>query len=449
VTAVPSGRETFASRLGMVAVMIGLAAGLGNVWRFPYMVGRFGGAAFVLFYVGTALLIGIPALMAEWSLGRHTRRGPVGAFERAGARRGREVGWILFTGMAFATAYYSNAIGWVLFHGVAEIGRLFGADLRPSRILPPASGLDLTSLGLQLMCTAFVLLACAAVLLRGLRSGIEPASRILTPLLFVSLLIILVRSVTLPGAWEGVVWMLRFDPGSLTAAGAAAAMSQMVFSLGLGGTMMVVYGSYLAESESLEGSAVWTVIGDTGAGLLAGLALFPAVFALGLEPSSGPGLLFSTLPGVFGAMPGGAVFGALFFLSLGGAAYLSGIAALEVLVAGLVDNTALTRKRATWVVSGIVFLLAIPPMLSMRIFVPWDLTFGSGFQTVGALAAALALGWVLDRSAALKQLTHGSPVRTRLLYGWVRWVIPGIILVVGVWWALTDLLGVVDATRAP
>jgi len=286
-------------------------------------------------------------------------------------------------------------------------------------------------------------LASTLIVIRGLRAGIEPASRILTPLVFVALLVLLVRSVTLPGASAGLVWMLKFDPSSLSAGAAMAALGQLVFSMALGGTFMVVYGSYLPEDTPLAHPAVWTVLGDTGAGILAGLAIFPAVFALGLEPSSGPGLLFFTLPGVFAAIPGGTAVGALFFLALGGAAYLSAVAAFEVLVAGLVDNTRLERAGAAWVVAGAVMLLAVPPMINMRIFVPWDLTFGSGFQTVGALAAAIAVGWALHRSAALKELYHISDTRTRALYLWIRWVIPGAILAVGVWWVLTDLLGVV------
>jgi NSS family neurotransmitter:Na+ symporter len=438
-------REVFASRLGLLATMIGVAVGIGNVWRFPYMVGRFGGAAFIAFYLLLVAVIGIPALMTEWSLGKYTRRGPLGAYERAGVRGGRVLGGVLFLGLAFANAYYCNAVGWVLYHGVAELAHLGGGGLEGARILPPDTGLSFEALSLQMLMTGVVILSATIVVVRGLRGGIEPASRVLTPLVFVALLVLLVRSVTLPGAGEGLAWLFRFEPGSLTAGAAIAALGQMVFSLALGGTFMVVYGSYLAEDMPLENSAVWTVIGDTGAGLLAGLAIFPAVFALGLEPSSGPGLLFFTLPGVFAEIPLGTAVGALFFLALGGAALMSAIAAFEVLVAGVVDNTALSRTRASWLVAAAVFLLAVPPMVNMGIFVPWDLTFGSGFQTFGALAAALTVGWAVDRSTALKQLAVEGTGRAGPLVFWVRYVIPGSILAVGIWWVLTDLLGVVGA----
>ncbi len=192
----------------------------------------------------------------------------------------------------------------------------------------------------------------------------------------------------------------------------------MVFSLALGGTFMVVYGSYLNDDDALGSNAVFTVLGDTGAGLLAGLAIFPAVFALGLEPRSGPGLIFATLPQVFDGMPAGHFFGLLFFAALGGAAYLSAVAAFEVLVAGLTDNTDMGRRRAARLVAGTVVLLAVPPMINLKIFIPWDLTFGTGFQTVGALAAAVTVGWALKRGEALKQLAGDSADSrsARLLY---------------------------------
>ncbi len=439
-------RETFTSRLGLVATMIGVAVGLGNVWRFPYMVGRFGGAAFVLVYLLLAVLIGIPALMAEWTLGRHTRRGSVGAFELAGLPGGRALGWIFFFAVATATGYYSNAIGWVIYHGAAEFARGVGISLNASRILPPDTGFDAVSFRLQVVSTGLVIAACGLVLRRGLRGGIQKASMVITPMLFGILLLLVVRSLTLEGAGEGLAWLLlKFEPGDITGGVAMAALGQVVFSLALGGTFMVVYGSYLDDDVDLRGNAVWTVVGDTGAGLLAGLVIFPAVFAFGLEPASGPGLIFATLPKVFASMPAGWLFGTLFFLALASAAYLSAVAALEVLVAGVTDNTGMERGRATTLVSVLVLFLALPPMINMRIFVPWDLTFGTGFQTFGALVAALTVGWSFKRSDALRQLasSEDAGLQIRLLYNWIRFVVPGAILTVGIWWFLTDVLGVV------
>jgi NSS family neurotransmitter:Na+ symporter len=416
------------------------------------MVGRFGGAAFVLLYLIFALVIGLPALMAEWTLGRHTRRGTVGAFERAGLPGGKALGWLLFFTVSAATAYYSNAIGWVVFHGLSEAARPLGLPLSGAAILPPEAGFNRSSFLIQLGCTALVVFGAVTVLLRGLRAGIERASTILTPLLFFSLLVIIVRSLTLPGAEAGLEWyILKFQLTDITPTVALAALGQVIFSLALGGTFMVVYGSYMNEEDHLGRNALWTVGGDTCAGLLAGLAIFPAVLALGLEPSSGPGLIFVTLPRVFAEIPAGWVFGALFFLALAGAAFLSAVAAFEVLIAGITDNVQTSRRRATWSVAALVFLLALPPMINMRIFIPWDLTFGSGAQTAGVLVAVLAVGWGMKRAAALKELgeeeehTVAGP-RTKLLYLWIRWVIPSAVLAVGIWWILSEALAIVTVS---
>jgi NSS family neurotransmitter:Na+ symporter len=215
---------------------------------------------------------------------------------------------------------------------------------------------------------------------------------------------------------------------------AMAALGQAIFSLSLGGTFMVIYGSYLDARTDLRATAVATAVGDTLAGLLAGLAIIPAVFALGLEPTSGPGLLFSTLPDVYAAIPAGWLFGLLFFAGLLGAAYLSGLAAHETIGAGLTDNTRLTRRQSVWLMSAVVFVLALPPSLNMRVFVPWDLTFGSGIQTLGALLAALTIGWCVQRSAALAELSsHGEQPVAPWLIHCLRFGIPAAILAVGIW----------------
>jgi len=434
-------RPRFGSRVGALLTLIGVAVGLGNIWRFPYMVGEFGGAAFVLLYVLMVAGVGVPALMAEWALGRHTRRGTVGAFEKGGLPGGRLLGWFFFFVVSAATAYYTNVVGWVLYFAGSEIAELFGRAVDSSRILPPDEGFQPGSLVRQLVMTSLVILSCVAVLLRGLRRGAERVSTIIMPAILVILLVLVVRSLTLPGAGEGLHWYLgKLDFSAIRPAVVLGALGQAVFSMSLGGTFMVVYGSYLSEDIRLGPNAALTALGDTTAGLLAGLAIFPAVFALGLEPASGPGLLFSTLPGVFGAMPGGAFFGLLFFLALAGAALLSDIAAFEVVVTGLTDNTGLSRRAAVWTMAATVLVLAVAPMLNMRIFVPWDLTFGSGMQTFGALVAVVTVGWAFRRADALRELA-GDGARGRLLYLWIRYAIPTAILAVGVWWLLTDLLG--------
>ena len=186
--------------------MIGVAVGLGAVWRFPYMVGRYGGAAFVLFYFAVVLFVGIPALMAEWTLGRYTRRGPLGAFARGGFPGGKYVGIFLVVVVFFASGYYSNAVGWVGFHALGEALSSFGVDLKAGEILPPSSGFVWKSFLLQLCMTALVIFTCGLVLVKGLRKGIEKISKVIVPALFLILIILIVRSVTLPQAKSGIIW---------------------------------------------------------------------------------------------------------------------------------------------------------------------------------------------------------------------------------------------------
>ena len=421
--------------------IVGVSIGLGHVWRFPYMVGKFGGAAFVLFYTLVSVVIGVPALMAEFALGRYTRRGPVGAFQRGGLPFGTYVGWFLFFVVTAATGYYSAVIGWVLYYAVGQVAALAHIPFDAAAILPPDHGFVLKSFLLQLLCTGIVILACALVVLKGVRKGIEVVSIIVLPAMTIVTILVMVRTLTLPGAMAGVRWyLLEFRFSDLTANVMAAAIGHAIFALSLGGTFMVVYGSYLHADESLARPAIWTVIGDTGSSLIAGLAVIPAVFSFGLQPASGPGLIFDTLPRVFAAMPAGWLFGALFFISLFGAGYLSDIGAVEVLVAGLTDNTRLTRRRSVWVMSAACFVLAIPPSINNAVFVPWDLTFGSGMQTLGSLLAVVTVAWCLNRAAALKELFGAGEKPVPLwVFNWIRFGIPVIILGVGVYWLLTQV----------
>jgi NSS family neurotransmitter:Na+ symporter len=439
-----SKRETFASFFGLVMTMIGVAVGLGAVWRFPYMVGKFGGAAFVLFYMMVVFFIGMPALMAEWTLGRYTRRGTLGAFEKGGFPGGKYVGAFLLFIVFWAAGYYSNAVGWVGFHALGELLNALGGNLNAAAILPPQEGFNLTSFLLQLMMTAFVIFTCGIVLFKGLRKGIEKVSKWIVPSLFTILIILIIRSVTLEGASEGIKWYVGgFRFKELTGSVMAAALGMAFFSMSLGGTFMVIYGSYLNKQANIPKNAVLTGIGASTAGILAGFAIFPAVFSFGLEPSSGPGLIFSTLPKTFDMMPAGWVFGLLFFLGLFGAAYLSDVAAFEVLVGGIVDNTDMERKKAIIVICAIVYVLAIPPMINFKIFVPWDLTFGSGMQALGSLLAVIAAAWCIKRSESLKELSEGRnkpfPI---FLYWWMRIVIPTAILFVGINWILESVFKV-------
>ncbi|MGB7294790.1 MAG: sodium-dependent transporter [Candidatus Aminicenantales bacterium] len=434
-------RETFSSLFGVVMTMIGAAVGLGAFWRFPYMAGRFGGAAFVLFYMLITLFIGIPALMAEWTLGRHTRRGTLGCFEKGGLPGGRWVGFLLFAVLIVACGYYANVIGWVAFYAVGQVLQAFRLKFDFAVILPPQEGFRPASFLLQLLMTAAVIFSCGIVIVRGLRKGIEKASKWIVPLVFGFLVVLILRSVTLKGAGEGIRWfILKFRWSELTPGVMAAALGMAFFCMSLGGTFMVMYGSYLDKSTRIPRNAVITGVGASIAGILAGLAIFPAVFSFGLEPGSGPGLIFMTLPKTFALMPLGWIFGILFFAGLFGIAYLSDVAAFEVLVGGVVDNTKIPRKRAVLIICATVFVLSIPPMINNRIFIPWDLAFGSGMQALGSLLAVITAVWFVKRSEALKELSAGTGKPfPRALYWWMRIAVPLAILLVGINWLLESV----------
>ncbi len=436
-----TNRETFASKFGMLMTLVGVSVGLGNVWRFPYMAGKFGGAAFVVVYVLLLFVVGIPGLIAEYNLGRFTNRGTLGAFQKAGFPGGKVVGtwfWIVTT---FAVGYYCNVIGWVLFYAVREVGVALGMAVNAAAILPPDTGFNATSFFLQLFFTGIVILSCALVLAKGLKEGVEKASKYIMPAFFALFLILIVRAVTLPGAGAGIRWYIGdFRWKELTGGSMAAAMGQVIFSLSLGGTFMVVYGSYLKKETNLVQTGIMNGIGDTIAALMAGFAIFPAVFAFNVEPSSGPGLIFFTLPKVFDSMPAGWLFAILFYIALFGAAYLSAIAAFEVMIAGIVDNTKLNRKQATWLMAGLGFLFAVPPMINFQIFGPWDLFWGSGMQTLGCVLAVIASVWVIKRSEGLKALAEGSGKQFPIwLYWWMRIAVPLAVGFVGVNWLLSEV----------
>ena len=251
------------------------------------------------------VILGIPAVMAEWTLGRHTRQGPAGAFVTAGMPGGRAIGILLFVTVYMATSYYTLVVGQVLFYALETFLGGAAGDAPAEFFATHLTGIT----GWNLSVTAVTFLAMAGVLYMGVRGGIESVSRIVVPVVFVSLLVVILRSVTLPGASEGIRFFLLPDLAKVNAQTVLAALGQVFFSLSLGGTFFLLYGSYLREDEDIPRMAVMTAIGDLGAALLGGLAILPAVFAMGLAPTSGPSLLFITLPGVFAAMPGGLLRG--------------------------------------------------------------------------------------------------------------------------------------------
>ncbi|MEM2757685.1 MAG: sodium-dependent transporter, partial [Sulfolobales archaeon] len=318
-------REFWSSKLGMILALIGVAVGLGNVWRFPYMLGKFGGAAFLLVYIALVLGVGVPALWAELSLARCVKSGPFKAYVKLGVRGGKSIGIFLLLVAVAAVSYYLVVIGWVLWYFIASVSGMY---LGVSAV----SFFDstLSSFWVQALMDSLVIGLCVIICLGGVRKGIERASKYLMPIVYVVLLMILFKAVTLPNAIEGLYFYLRPEWSLLTPITLLAAAGQVFFSLGLGATWIFIYGSYIGDDRSTIEAGGWTAFGDTLASFIAGLAILPTVYAFGIDPNSGPPLLFITLPEIFKVLPMGMLLASLMFLGLLFAATLSAVPAFEI-----------------------------------------------------------------------------------------------------------------------
>lgn len=421
---VASGREHFSSTWGAIFALLGVAIGLGNVWRFPYMMGLFGGGAFLVLYLVLVGTVGIPALMAEMALGRHTRAGPLGSFAHAGLPGGRLAGGVLYLGVGMAMSYYLVVVGWIVAYVGIIAGNLVGLA---GGFSPTTFTLVQDNWLLQVGCAALVAVASAEVVGRGVRAGIERISGLFVPLFAALMILLVVRSVTLPGAEEGLRYLISPDWTELTPRAVLMAVGQAFFSLGLGGTFLVIYGSYLPDDASLAKRAFSTAAGDVAASLLAAFAVMPAVFASGLSPAEGPQLLFSVLPAASAAIPGGLIFALVFFVGLGCVAFLSGVAAVEVLVGSLVDTFGWPRRRTAWILCGLLVVVGIPATRSLEYLMMSDQVWGSTMQPLGSVVAVAALTWALDKRHAQAQLATESgdlPAWVESWYRWVRWAVP-------------------------
>lgn len=420
-------RETFRTRFGSLMALIGLAIGLGNIWRFPYMAGLFGGGAFLIIYLAIVGLVGVPAIMAELTLGRYAREGPAGAYQKIGMPRGRFIGGLLCFTLLMASGFYLVVVGWTFFYLGASIGRTYFGTDTGAYFQAHFQGFHWLSLGIA----ALVAVLEGVVVARGVQKGIEWLNRVLVPLLFLCFIPIMVRSLTLSGSSEGLAFLLIPDVSKLRPQVILAALGQAFFSLALGGHGLLLYGSYLAESEDIPWTAAKTALGDTLAGVLAGVAIFPAVFAYGFNPESGPGLTFVTLPRVFSEMPMGWGVGVLFFLAVFVAGFTSLINSFEVLYDACRYYWNWSRRRALPLIALGLLVVAIPSLFSPEIVQFNDLLWVTTLFPFGNAMALLGLGWCVSRSTALAEVKKNSsaPVPEWWIV-WIRYVIPVFVLLV-------------------
>jgi len=447
----PSDRGQWTSRTGFILAAAGSAIGLGNIWRFPYVVGQNGGAAFVLLYFGFVILIGVPYMFAELALGRAAQKNPVGAVQAVRPNSPwRLVGLLgVITGVGILS-FYGVIAGWTfgyIFKMAAGRVGDFGAFIASPW---PVLGLF-----------ALFMFLTASIVHGGIQGGIERWSKILMPILFLLLVALVVYANSLSGASKGLSFYLHPDFSKITGRVALAALGQAFFSLSLGMGLMITYGSYVGKTEDLVASGISVGFFDTMIAFLAGLIIFPALFAMGQDPAAGPALVFAVLPELFTRMPGGLLVGTLFFILLSVAALTSTISLLEVETAYVVDEHGVDRKKVVWGAALFTFVVGIPSALSQgasdffsdfgwlpaRLSDPDFLShmsfiWGDFSLAFGALMLSIFVGWVWGANKAADEIEQGSSFFAQTRGIWVfmiRFFIPVVIFVI-----LLNLFGVFD-----
>lgn len=399
--------------------MAGFAIGLGNVWRFPYMLGQNGGSAFLLVYILFMLLLAIPAMTSEWILGRHTRAGTIGAFRQLfGHRAGVFIGCAVLLAVFVALSYYALVVAQVIYSAYFAVAHGY-SDTTLSTYTAQVND-PRTMLGIG----AGTILLAAVIIVRGVKRGIEAASRLLVPLFVLIAVYLVIVALGLPGAIPALAHYLTPDFSRLDSSVLFAAMGQACFTLGLSGSIGIAYGAYLRDQERLLPIAVVTAGMDTGAALLASLFVIPAVLVFGLDMAGGPGLLFDTLPHLFAVMPGGRLLAAAFLAAWSFVCLLSIMAPLEAIVKGLENHAGISIRRRTLIIliSSALLLLMAPIAWHPEWIGPLDLIFGSGMFMLGALLTVIGTGWCLARQVLIHQLGPGR-WRNGIIF-WLRWVVP-------------------------
>ncbi len=439
-------REHWTTRLGFILAAAGSAVGLGNIWRFPYVAGVNGGAAFIIIYLITIILIGYPMMITEMSLGKKTQKNPVGAFK---AMAPNSPWWLVgalgvFTGFVILS-YYSVVAGWSLAYIFRAIAG-FTPDIDYANLFYTTIGVDIgdgPNIITPIIWHLVFMGLTVGIIASGVVKGIQRWVKILMPVLLVLLLILVVRAVTLPGAGAGLEFYLSPDFSEVTGRTFLDAIAQSFFTLSLGMGAILTYGSYLSKDTTIGDNGGWVVGLDTGIAIIAGFAIFPAVFALGFEPGAGPGLTFITLPAVFAELPAGSFFGFLFFVLLSVAALTSAISLLEVVTAWLVDEKGWARSRAAILMGIIIFLVGIPTslgynvlsgvtFLGMDLLDTYDWFANALFLPIGGLLTAIFVGYVWQAKKA-QEFANDPPGAIRIgdWYGFlIRYLVPLAIIVV-------------------
>lgn len=418
-----SKRDSFGSRLGVIMAAAGSAVGLGNIWRFPYILGENGGGAFLIIYLVIIFSIGIPVMMSELVIGRRSQRNPVGAFRALAPRKP----WFLVGTMGIVAAFmilafYTAVAGWTLEYIYQTLkGGFVGKS--SEELSGMFESFRSESFRPALWFSVFML-ATSAIVLGGVRKGIEKSTKILMPLLLVLLVVMCIKALTLPGAGRGVEFLFRPDFSKITGNTVLMALGQAFFSLSIGMGTLITYGSYIPKDNKLGSTAVQVSMVDLLVAVLAGIAIFPAVFAFGISPSSGESLTFIVLPSIFQQMAGGMIFAFFFFFLLAIAALTSTISVLEVIVAYFSEQLNLSRRTAILIATASMFLLGLSSSMSwgimsdvklfgLNIFDLFNYTTANILLPLGGLLIVAFLGWFFPGRDTKDELSNSGTLRLR------------------------------------
>lgn len=433
-------RASLGGRLSAVLVAAGSAVGLGNIWRFPYVAGENGGGAFLAVYIGCILLLGIPVLLAEFTVGRHTHKNAVGAY-RSLAKRWSFLGYNSAISSLLILGFYFVVSGWTLEYFTSSVSGAI-AEYTSSTINAERFAAFTTDPMRPVIYTIIFALLTHVIIALGVQKGIERSSKMLMPVLFIMLIILAVRAVTMPNGLEGLRFLFTPDFSKVSAKTFLDAMGQAFFSLSIGLGCMITYSSYFSDKTNLQNTAYNVVALDTLVAILAGMVIFPVVFSVGIEPTSGPSLVFVTLPSIFNTMAFGPLWSTIFFLLLVFAALTSTISLHEVLTAYLHEEWHISRKVAAWIVTIVTTLLACASSLSLgvwsdfkicglNIFDSLDFVTANILLPLGGFFTSIFAGWVLDRQILRDEISDNGRLRGRLfglLVVLLRYVCPTLLL---------------------
>ena len=441
-----TSRDAVTSSLGVLAATLGSAVGLGNIWKFPSLTGANGGAGFLVVYLLATLLVGLPVMIAETMLGRAARANTITAFERLSPPRQGYwtiIGWMGCAAAVLILAFYSEVAGWVYAYVFKSmVGEIATTD---PKVAGSAFGALISDPFSSLLWQWVVLGVTGSIIMLGVSKGIEAVTRKLMPLLFILLLVLCVRSLTLPAAAEGLAFLFAPDLSKITPAVLLTARGLSFFKLSIGMGTMLTYGSYFRDDQNIPATTTRVMLADLTVSLLAGIAIFPAVFSFGFEPSAGPSLVFMTIPAVFTSMPGGAIFMTLFFILTAIASVGAMLSILEVPAAILTERFGLQRKTAALCTIAIVGLFGVPAALSnsvaadlklfgMNAFDLFDFISSNLLMPVGGILICLFVGWVYGLPQLEKQLSNDGTIDNkpliRVLFFTVRYITPVSIAVV-------------------